>query len=462
MYLHVGDMAYGRGKDAEFQKKFFEIYQPTLQNTVCWPAMGNHEGATSNGKTGTGPFYDAYITPRQGEAGGVPSGNESYYSFDYGRTHFVVLNSHDLDRRPAAAMAQWLREDLAKISPKKTDWLIAFWHHPPYTKGSHDSDIEHQLIEMREHIMPILESNGVDLVLTGHSHIYERSMLMDGAYETPTIAENKILDDGDGDEKGDGAYQKSPGLQPNQGTVQIVTGHGGKGMRRKGYSPVMRRSILQYGSTLIHVKGSELIVSMLNRDAQIVDKFQIHKKKPVQPTRIAKPWQPGTIKEGKAIIPKNAVWKYHTGSIPNAAWTKPGFDTSTWKSGKAGFGYGDNDDTTVLDMKGKFTAAYIRKDFTLDNAGDARDLWLAISYDDAFILYINGQEALRQGLSKGSADKAPKISNHEANGKFELFHLARSAHLFRKGPNTISVEGHNISKGSSDFTLHPTLLLKTR
>ena len=51
---------------------------------------------------------------------------------------------------------------------------------------------------MREQIMPILESHGVDLVLTGHSHIYERSMLMDGAYSTPTTVANVILDDGDG------------------------------------------------------------------------------------------------------------------------------------------------------------------------------------------------------------------------------------------------------------------------
>lgn len=462
MFLHVGDMAYGSGTDPEFQKKYFKVYQQTLQNTVCWPAMGNHEGKTSQGKTGTGPYYDAYITPTKAEAGGVASGNESYYSFDYGRIHFIVLNSHDLDRRPTATMAQWLREDLAKTSPKKTDWLIAYWHHPPYTKGSHDSDTEHQLIEMREHIMPILESNGVDLVLSGHSHIYERSMLMDGAYETPTIAENKILDDGDGDQKGDGAYQKSPGLKPNQGTVQIVTGHGGKGMKRKGYSPVMRRSILQYGSTLIQVKGSELIVSMLNKDGKIADTFQIHKKKPIQPKRIAQPWQPGVIKAGKPIIPQNALWKYHTMSHPADHWTAPDFSTSEWKQGRAGFGYGDEDDSTPLAIKNQFPSVYIRRDFTLDNVGDAQDLWLSISYDDAFILYINGQEALRKGVGKGRGAKARRIVSHEAQGKFELFHLAPSAQLFRKGRNVIAVEGHNIKKNSSDFTLHPSLLLKTR
>ncbi len=39
----------------------------------------------------------------------------------------------------------------------RSDWIVCFFHHPPYTKGSHDSDTEEQLIEMRQHIMPILE-----------------------------------------------------------------------------------------------------------------------------------------------------------------------------------------------------------------------------------------------------------------------------------------------------------------
>jgi len=56
-------------------------------------------------------------------------------------------------------MAQWLKADLEKTKAK---FLVAFFHHPPYTKGSHDSDTEGQLIEMREYIMPILESGGVD------------------------------------------------------------------------------------------------------------------------------------------------------------------------------------------------------------------------------------------------------------------------------------------------------------
>lgn len=294
MYIHVGDMAYGDGTDREFQRNFFDVYEPTLRNTVCWPAMGNHEGHTSRGISGFGPYYDAYVVPTAAEAGGLPSGTEAYYSFRVGSVHFICLDSHDLDRTPTGAMARWLTADLDQA---KGDWLIAFWHHPPYTKGSHDSDREGQLIEMRTHIMPILEAGGVDVVLTGHSHIYERSMLMDGAYSTPTTADGVILDDGDGRPDGDGPYLKSAGLHPHEGTVQIVAGHGGASLSRKGTMPVMREIILEHGSVLLDLDGDTLVGRMVNRSNDIRDVFSIVKRGEVTVSRIEDPWQPDNSEE---------------------------------------------------------------------------------------------------------------------------------------------------------------------
>ena len=54
-YIHVGDMAYTKGTDVEFQGKFFSVYSPLLRNTVCWPSMGNHEGHSSDSPSQTGP-----------------------------------------------------------------------------------------------------------------------------------------------------------------------------------------------------------------------------------------------------------------------------------------------------------------------------------------------------------------------------------------------------------------------
>jgi len=288
-FLHVGDMAYDDGTDWEFQKRFFEPYQSTLRNTVCWPAIGNHEGVTSRGISGYGPYFDAYVVPTAGEVGGAASGTEAYYSFDIAGVHFICLDSHDLDRKPDGAMAQWLRADLEQTSAQ---WLIAFWHHPPYSKGTHDSDAEHREIEMRESFMPILESAGVDLTLTGHSHIYERSMLMDGAYATPTVAEGVILDDGDGNPKGDGAYRKSAGLQPNEGSVSIVAGHGGTTNGRMGTSPVMRSISVEHGSVILDITADSLTGIMVDKYGATQDLFRIVKSGSVSPQPVKDPWQP--------------------------------------------------------------------------------------------------------------------------------------------------------------------------
>lgn len=475
LYLHVGDMAYGSGTNKEFDDRFFKMYEPTLRNTVCWASMGNHEGRTSKGASGEGPYYDAYICPTNAEAGGLASGKEAFYSFDYGRVHFICLDSHDLDRRPSGEMAQWLKADLEKT---QADFLVAFFHHPPYTKGSHDSDKEGQLIEMREHIMPILESGGVDLVFTGHSHIYERSMLIDGAYHTPSIAEGVVLDDGDGDPAGDGAYRKSAGLQPNNGAVQIVTGHGGTRVGRRGTIPFMKRIIVEHGSCLISIDGDTLTAGMLNSKGEIRDTFAIVKKGTVEHSPIENPWthppkenappkkprKPAVPKDTIAIIGQGSQWSYLAGTHPageGAAWATPDYDISSWKVGKAGFGFGDNDDATVLSkMKGNFKTVYIRSEFNLPEGAKPTDLGLAVSFDDAFIAYLNGHEILREGVAKGRGPDARDFTLHEAEGTFEYFPLGDLSKFLKPGKNVLAIEGHNANIRSSDFSLHPMLLLK--
>ncbi len=275
LFIHVGDMAYFNGTDDEFHFNFFGPYGRTLRNTVFWPAMGNHEGGTSSGPAATGPYFDNFVLPANGEAGGHPSGTEAYYSYNFGNAHFVVLNSYDEDRSPGGAMAAWLTADLQQT---RADWIFAYWHHAPCTKGSHDSDAEPELIEMRENFMPILEEGGVDMVFSGHSHIYERSMLIDKAYATPTIAEGVVVDDGDGDPDGDGPYRKNNGSHPHEGTVVVVTGHGGITLNRLGTMPIMKRIIYpEHGSVLIDVEGHVASGIMLNSKGKLSDTFQVVK-----------------------------------------------------------------------------------------------------------------------------------------------------------------------------------------
>ncbi len=179
LWLMLGDNAYTSGTDAEYQSKMFAIFPAMLRSTVLWPALGNHDGLSAKSATQSGPYFNIFTLPKHADAGGAASGTEAYYSFDYGTIHFICLDSYGSSRLPGGAMLGWLERDLASTNQP---WTIAYWHHPPYSKGSHDSDTEIELVQMRENVLPVLEAAGVDLVLSGHSHSYERSFLIDGHY----------------------------------------------------------------------------------------------------------------------------------------------------------------------------------------------------------------------------------------------------------------------------------------
>ena len=274
VWLMLGDNAYFNGSDEEYQAAVFETFRGNLRNTPLWPTLGNHDGHTADSATQTLGYYDIFTLPTRGEAGGLASGTEAYYSFDYGNIHFICLESHQSNRSPEGAMLRWLAADLADTTAK---WIIAYWHHPPYTKGSHDSDREPRLIEMRENALPILEAGGVDLVLSGHSHSYERSFLIDGHYgESDTLSPSMIKDRGDGRKKGKGAYEKP--RAGHEGAVYIVAGSSSHITKGPLDHPVMFVSELRLGSLVLEIEGDELRAIFLDEKAVQHDHFTLIKK----------------------------------------------------------------------------------------------------------------------------------------------------------------------------------------
>jgi hypothetical protein len=272
----LGDNAYNDGTDSEYQAAVFDTYPEILRQVALWPTLGNHDGYTADSDTQSGPYYDIFTLPTNGEAGGLASGTEAYYSFDYANIHFICLESYETDRSTGGAMLTWLESDL---SENDKPWVIAFWHHPPYTKGSHDSDTEGNLKDMRENALPILDAWGVDLVLGGHSHSYERSYLLDGHYGTSgTLDASMIRDGGDGREGGDGAYEKS-GTVPvtNEGAVYAVAGSSGKISGGSLNHPAMYVSMNTLGSMVLDVAGNRLDAIFLDSDGAVGDSFSITK-----------------------------------------------------------------------------------------------------------------------------------------------------------------------------------------
>lgn len=151
LMIHTGDVAYQDGKLSEFDANLFDVYADLFRNLPFFPAAGNHDYNTA----AAAPFRSVFALP--GDSG------ERWYSFDWGRVHFAALDTE----ADYPTQARWLDDDLA-ASP--LPWKIVYLHRPPYSSGEHGSDTV-----LREVLAPVLEWHGVQLVLAGHDHDYERS-----------------------------------------------------------------------------------------------------------------------------------------------------------------------------------------------------------------------------------------------------------------------------------------------
>ncbi len=281
LWLMLGDNAYNAGTDAEYQGAIFQVYGELLKRSVLWPTLGNHDAGSADSPTQSGVYFDLFTLPTQGQAGGVMSGTEAYYSFDYANIHFICLDSSNSDRSTNGLMLRWLQADLGA---NRQDWCVAYCHHPPYTKGSHDSDqdkdSEGAMRDMRGKIVPVLEAGGVDLVLNGHSHDYERSYLLDGHYKYSSTLEDakNIISPTDGREDGWGVYRKSTlGPAPHSGTIYVVAGSGGQVSGGALLHPAMYAGLNIHGSLVLDFNGSKLDVSFIDTNSLVRDYFTLVK-----------------------------------------------------------------------------------------------------------------------------------------------------------------------------------------
>lgn len=276
-WLALGDNAYRSGSNQQYQAALFDAYPSILKNIALWPVYGNHDARRWT-------FFDIFSLPEQAESGGVPSATENYYSFDYANIHYVMLDSEDSDRDPDGAMLDWLERDLAANQQAGTqDWLIVAFHHPPYSKGSHDSDDEGdsggRMHDMRQNALPLLEQYGVDLVLAGHSHVYERSYLMDCHYgESAEFSRKNIVSEGVEGRHAKFIKHKGERAMPHSGTVYVVAGASAKVDGAKLDHPAMAVAMMEAGSLMIDVEGDHLTVRYLNDRSEVMDEFSIEKR----------------------------------------------------------------------------------------------------------------------------------------------------------------------------------------
>lgn len=286
VWLWLGDNAYPDGTDQEYQDYAFTPYDSIMDFLPFYPTPGNHDYNSVNRfdppDQHVGPYFDIVEVPTNGEAGGTPSGTELFYSFDYGNTHFISLNS-EIQAWTASSstpMTQWLEQDL---QANDKEWVVAFFHQPPYSKGSHDTDDfwEILMIAMRQNILPILEDYGVDLVIGGHSHVYERSMLIKEHYNFSLFFGAANIVDGSSGNFDQGEHYEKFLSAGNEGTIYIVNGNSGS----KDDDPDLDHPIMVatdggndgYGSFVFDVNGNRLDGYYITEDGDVEDRFTIIK-----------------------------------------------------------------------------------------------------------------------------------------------------------------------------------------
>ena len=167
-----------------------------------------------------------------------------------------------------------------------------------------------------------------------------------------------------------------------------------------------------------------------------------------------------------ALIDSGAQWKYLVQDtteqgegqvrIPSS-WMKMEFDDQTFRTGRAGVGYGDEDDATQLPPG--TTVVLMRHEFFLPSRPVSNGLMLEVDYDDGFIAYLNGQRVASANAPAEVRDfGAVSRGGHDA-GIPERFDLSAHAGLLQAGKNVLAVVGLNISATSSDLSCHPKLAL---
>jgi hypothetical protein len=215
MVIMLGDNLYGSQGPADFVQKFERPYKPLLDAGVkFYASLGNHD-KTSN---------DSYRL--------FNMGGERYYTYARGNVRFFVIDSNSLDPRQLA----WVESALKSA---REPWKIAYFHHPLYSDGGrHGSEVE-----LRVRLEPIFIKYSVNVVYSGHDHIYER-------------------------------------LKPQNGIHYFVSGAGGE--LRQGdlkRSAMTAAGFDQDRSFMLNeIAGDDLFFQVVSRTGQTVDRGVIHRE----------------------------------------------------------------------------------------------------------------------------------------------------------------------------------------
>jgi predicted phosphodiesterase len=225
LVLHTGDVVYPAGQERHYDRRFFVPYRNLIKTVPIFPVLGNHDVRKGNGAA----FLQNFHPPL-----GSPGSTKRYYSFDWGNTHFVALDSELYHGdRGSDPEEQWdfLERDLATT---RKHWRIAFLHRSPYGSSRHGGDEK-----VREDLEPLFAKHGVDLVFSGHDHVYERTV-------------------------------------PIRGVTYVVSGGGGRRLYPAGRSARTVSSVSAHHAVLVRVDGGHLSLEAVEAGGTYVDRLDLY------------------------------------------------------------------------------------------------------------------------------------------------------------------------------------------
>jgi calcineurin-like phosphoesterase family protein len=273
--MNCGDNVYESGTDDEYQRYFFPVYNadlagagigaPLLRSVPFYSVIANHDvqGKDEHGHEVAdftrnpdalayytalhlplnGPEAPVYPTPTIGPreriaafqaCAGARFPRMANYSFDYGDVHFLCLDSNRYIDPNDTALRQWIAGDL---SATDAIWRFVVFHHPPFNVGNEHYEVQHMRV-----LAPLFEAHGVDVVLSGHEHTYQRPRPI--RFTPAGAGRSAAIGDKDRRVAGtftvDRAFDGVAATRPD-GVLYIVTGAGGKHLYDPGFTDTPSR-----------------------------------------------------------------------------------------------------------------------------------------------------------------------------------------------------------------------------
>jgi 3',5'-cyclic AMP phosphodiesterase CpdA len=217
--IMLGDNLYGSQKPRDFVDKFERPYKPLLDAGVrFYAALGNHDSQSNR-------FYRPWNM-----------NGERYYAFSKKNVKFFALDSDYVDPK----QLQWVDNELKGA---RDDWKIVYFHHPLYSSGGrHGSEVD-----LRVTLEPLFVKYGVNVVYSGHDHIYER-------------------------------------IRPQKGITYFV--NGSSGQLRTGDTRPSATTAAYFDRdqvfSLVEIDGDDLFFQALSRTGRTVDSGVIHRQTAAQ------------------------------------------------------------------------------------------------------------------------------------------------------------------------------------